>query len=271
MGIVPSGAASQEKGRMEVYDFGTFKFHVYYTNDALGDASYIVEGEGGVVTMEQPLFKDNVAEFDAYLARLGKEVVARITDYHVGGTGDNDVVMPAGMRHFTEGKVYGGMMQGFAQAFGDAMVQMPTGKVSEVAFGTTQVYAGITFDFHHGAATDFPAAMIVIGGKVCYTHWTPAMVHVNALQVSSPEAVDAEIHAAEQSLTTGAELFAGGHGGAVGRAEAESSLSYLRRLKSLLGECHDAQSLAVALRDAYPDLPGEDGLDALCMALRPTE
>ena len=269
--ITLSGAAAQKKGRMEVYDFDSFKLHVYYTNDALGDASYIVEGRDGLVTMEQPLFKDNVAEFDAYLARLGKEVVARVTDYHVGGTGHDEVVMPAGMKQFTDGDVYGGMMQGFAQAFGDAIVGLPDGNVTEVDFDSTQVYAGVTFDFHHGAATDFPAAMIVIGGKVCYTHWAPAKAHANALQLSSPGAVDAELLMAEQSLATSAELFTGGHGGAVGRAEAEAHLSYLKRLKSLLAECNDAQSLAAALREAYPGLHGEDGLGALCKALCPGE
>ena len=63
---------SQTKGRFEVHDLGHLKLHVYYTNDALGDASYIVEGKDALVTMEQPLFKDNVAEFDAYLSRLGR-------------------------------------------------------------------------------------------------------------------------------------------------------------------------------------------------------
>ena len=53
-----------------MHDLGHFKLHVYYTNDVLGDASYIVEGKDALVTMEQPLFKDNVAEFDAYLSRL---------------------------------------------------------------------------------------------------------------------------------------------------------------------------------------------------------
>ncbi len=78
-------ASAQDKGRFEVYDLGNFKLHVYYTNDALGDASYIIEGRKALVTMEQPLFKDNVAEFDAYLSKLGKKVGKRITDYHVGG------------------------------------------------------------------------------------------------------------------------------------------------------------------------------------------
>ncbi len=78
-------ASAQDKGRFEVYDLGDFKLHVYYTNDALGDASYLIEGGDALVTMEQPLFKDNVAEFDTYLSKLGKKVEKRITNYH-GGT-----------------------------------------------------------------------------------------------------------------------------------------------------------------------------------------
>ena len=65
-------AMAQEKGRFEVHDLGTFKLHVYYTNDAMGDASYIIEGKETLVTLEQPLFRENVAEFDAYLSKLYK-------------------------------------------------------------------------------------------------------------------------------------------------------------------------------------------------------
>ena len=57
-------AEAQTKGNFEVLDLGSFKLHVYNTNDALGDASYIIEGKTGLVTLEQPLFKDNVSEFD---------------------------------------------------------------------------------------------------------------------------------------------------------------------------------------------------------------
>ena len=38
-------AMAQSKGRFEVHDLGNYKLHVYYTNDTLGDASYIVEGK----------------------------------------------------------------------------------------------------------------------------------------------------------------------------------------------------------------------------------
>ena len=258
---------AQTKGRFEVYDIDNFKLHVYYTNDALGDASYIVEGKDALVTMEQPLFKDNVVEFDAYLSRLEKPVEKRITDYHVGGTGSHDVVMAEGMPEFTKGEIYGGMMQGFAQAFGDALTDMPTGKTAEVAFGTTQTWAGVAFEFHRGATTDFPGASILIGGKVYYTHWTPVKAHVSHLQVSSPAAIDAEIAEAENSLASGATLFVGGHGGAATRDAVEFKIAYLKKMKELLAENRTAQAFVDAMKDAYPGLPGEAGLEELGKAL----
>ncbi|MBO8432340.1 MAG: hypothetical protein IAB08_03475 [Bacteroidetes bacterium] len=260
-------AMAQTKGRFEVHDLGNCKLHVYYTNDALGDASYIIEGKDALVAMEQPLFKDNVAEFDTYLSNLKKPVEKRITDYHVGGTGNHDVVMAEGMPEFTKGEVYGGMMQGFAQAFGDALTDMPTGKASEVAFGTTQTWAGITFEFRPGASSDFPGASILIGGKAYYTHWTPAKAHASHLQISSPAAIDAEIAEAENSLASGAELFIGGHGGAARRDAVEFKIAYLKKMKELLAKNGTVQDFVDGMKKAYPGLPGEAGLADLGKAL----
>ena len=260
-------AMAQTKGHFEVKDLGNYKLHVYCTNDALGDASYIIEGKNAVVTMEQPLFKENVAEFDTYLSNLGKPVEKRITDYHVGGTGNHDVVMVEGMPEFTKGEIYGGMMKGFAQAFGDAITDLPTGEASEVAFGSTQTWAGVNFDFRHGASSDFPGASILIGGKVYYTHWAPAKTHASHLQISSRAAIDAEIAEAENSLASGAELFIGGHGGAATRDAVEFKIAYLQKMKELLAANQTAQAFVEALKEAYPGLPGEAGLEDLGKAL----
>ena len=267
LSIMALGASAQLKGRFETHDFNNFTLHVYYTNDALGDASYIVEGKDALVTMEQPLFKDNVAEFDAYLEKLDKPVEKRISDYHVGGTADHDVVMPEGMPAFTKGEIYGGMMQGFAQAFGDAMTAMPTGKASEVAFGKTTTWAGVDFSFSHGASTDFPAASILIGGKAYYTHWTPAKTHVSPLQVSSAAAVDAEIAESEKALKSGATVFIGGHGGAADTEAVKFKISYLQTVKKLLAENKTPEAFTAALKQAFPGLPGEDGVAELAKAL----
>ena len=260
-------AMAQTKGRFEVHDLGNCKLHVYYTNDALGDASYIIEGKDALVTMEQPLFKDNVAEFDTYLSNVKKPVEKRITDYHVGGTGSHDVVMAEGMPEFTKGEVYGGMMQGFAQAFGDALTAMPTGKASEVAFGTTQTWAGVTFEFRPGASSDFPGASILIGGKAYYTHWTPAKAHASHLQISSPAAIDAEIAETENSLASGSELFIGGHGGAARRDAVEFKIAYLKKMKELLAKNGTVQDFVDGMKKAYPGLPGEAELEDLGKAL----
>lgn len=260
-------AMAQTKGNFEVHDLGNFRLHVYYTNDALGDASYIIEGEDALVTMEQPLFKDNVAEFDSYLSGLGKPVEKRITDYHVGGTGNHDVVMVQGMPEFTGGEIYGGMMKGFAQTFGDALTDMPTGRTTEVAFGATQTWAGVTFEFRHGATSDFPGASILIGSKAYYTHWTPSKAHVSNLQISSRAAIDAEIAEARNSLASGAELFIGGHGGAATRDAVEFKISYLEKMKELLAENQTAEAFVDAMKKAWPGLPGEAGLEDLADAL----
>ncbi len=260
-------ASAQEKGRFEVHDLGNFKLHVYYTNDALGDASYIIEGRKALVTMEQPLFKDNVVEFDAYLSKLGKKVEKRITDYHVGGTGSHDVVMAEGMPECTKGEIYGGMMAGFAQMFGDALTDMPTGKATEVAFGSTQTWAGIPFEFRHGATSDFPGASILIGGKVYFTHWVPSKSHASHLQISSPAAIDAEIAEARKSLESGAELFIGGHGGAAKADAVQFKIDYLKKMKEVLGDSRTVQDFVDGMKKAYPELPGADGLGELAKAL----
>lgn len=262
-------ALSEEKaaGRVEVYDMGDFRLHVYYTQDVMNDASYIVEGTDSVVTMEQPLFKVNVSEFNSYLDKVGKPVAKRITDYHVGGTGNHEILMVKGMPEFVKGPVYGGMMKSFEQAFGDSMTELPTGKEDEVDFGTTQVYAGVPFEFLHGAVSDFPGASIIIGGKVYYTHWTPAKMHMSQLQLTSRAAVDAEIAEAERELNSGAILFIGGHGGATQKESVEFKIAYLKTIKSLLETAKTADDFVSGLTKAYPGLPGAEGLNDLAAAL----
>lgn len=248
------------KGNVEIADFGTFKLHVYNTNDVMGDASYIIEGKDALVTMEQPLFKDNVAEFDQYLNGLGKPVEKRIADYHLGGTGGSEIVMAEGMSQFTKQGVYAAMMQGFAKNFGDAIVGMPTGKAEEIGFGETKTYAGVAFTFNHGATTDFPAASINIGGKAYFTHWAPAKAHLNALQITSPAVIDAELAETNNALSSNCTVFIGGHGGMADRSAAEFKANYLKTMKKAYSDNKTADAFIAAMKKAYPNLSGENGL-----------
>lgn len=260
-------ATAQDKGYFEILDLGDFKLHIYNTNDALNDASYIIEGKNGLVTMEQPLFKENASEYDAYVAALDKPVKKIITDYHVGSTGGQDVVMVEGMPDFVKGDVYGGMMRNFSKIFGDAISPMPTGVVEEVKFGSTQEWDGIKFVFQKGTSTDFPAASIIIGSKAYYTHWTPVKAHISPLQVSSIAAVDAEIAEAGKALESGCEVFIGGHGGVAERDAVQFKIDYLKTVKKLLEESKTADAFVNSMKAVYPDLPGAANLDKLSEAL----
>ena len=144
---------------------------------------------------------------------------------------------------------------------------MPTGNATEVAFGTAQTWAGVTFEFRPGASSDFPGASILIGGKAYYTHWTPAKAHVSHLQISSPAAIDAEIAEAENSLASGAVLFIGGHGGAATHDAVEFKIAYLKKMKELLAANDTAEAFTDAMKQAWPGLPGEVGLEDLGKAL----
>ena len=175
--------------------------------------------------------------------------------------------MVQGMPEFTKGEIYGGMMKDFAQAFGDAMTDMPTGKATEVAFGTTQTWAGVTFEFRRGVTTDFPGASILIGGKAYYTHWTPAKAHVSHLQISSPMAIDAEIAEANKALNSGCELFIGGHGGAANVDAVKFKITYLETMKKILADSKTTDVFIDAMKKAYPNLQGESELKKLAESL----
>ena len=252
-------------GAFQSYDLDGFKLHVYNSNDVMGDASYIVEGDSGLIVMEYPLFKVNAKEFADYIAELGKPIMTDITDYHLGGSDKLPLTMPEGMPAFIEGPVYGGMMKSFADQFGDTMVELPTQKAAEVPFGQTQNWAGVDFDFQHGATSDFPAASIIIGKQVYYTHWTPTEAHISPLQIGNAAAVDAELAEAQKSLASGAKYFIGGHGGLAEKAQVEFKITYLKKVKELLAQNKDAATFAEALKAAYPELPGD--ADALAQAL----
>lgn len=258
---------AQAKGNFECYDFDGFRLHVYSTNDVMADASYIIEGDSGLVTMEYPLFKENAIEFGQYIDSLAKPVVQVITDYHEGSSGNLPQALAEGMPAFMKGNVYSGMMEGFKQAFGEAMVSLPTGKTEEIPFDSTQEWAGVLFKFLHGATSDFPAASILIGNKVYYTHWTPSIAHMSHLQLSSRDAVDAELAEAEKSLETGAELFIGGHGGAAKKDAVEFKISYLNTIKELLKENATPESFIKAMQAKYPNLNGSDNLGKLAKSL----
>lgn len=254
-------------GKFDVHDFGSYKLHIYLSGDQMGDASFIVEGIDSLVTMEQPLFNVNAESFDKYLSSLGKPVAHRISDFHLGNTGDNILLVPEGMTEVFKGPQYSGMMSHFAEQYGDAIVALPTGKTEEVKFGSTVTLAGVPFTFLRGASNDFPGADIVIGKDVVYMHFAPAQAHINTLYADTAEGIDARIAELEAALATEANLFVGSHGSPATVDDVKFLIEYLKKVKELRDSSLDADSFSSALIAAYPDLPGVENVANLAKSL----
>ena len=265
--IIAANVMINAQGKFETVALKNATLHVYYSHDVMGDASYIVEGKKSLVVLEAPLFKDALAEFDTYLAGLGKPVESAIIDYHLGGQESQAIVMPKGMHKFTNEGVYASMMSGFKQSFGDSMVELAEGDVREVPFGNTIKLVGIDFRFDRGPANDFPGSMILIDGTACLMHWAPAKAHMHTLQISSAEAVNQALEGLVEAERSGASIWLGCHGGVAHKDDIDFRISYLTKVRELLESHPDAATFAAELKSAYPALPGEEGVDALAQAL----
>lgn len=258
LGLVSLTATAQ--GQFDVLDFNGFKVHVYQSNDTMRDASIVVEGNNGLVTLEPPLFKNADTEFNAYIDKLGKPVVRTIFDYHIGGTKNVNVTFPEGMIDYMGDESYDTMMKGFQQQYGDQLVKYPELAGEEVAFGTTQQWAGVDIKFDRSIFGGMPGADILIGGKVFFSHSISGKAHASARSIRNAAAIDKQIEIAEKLANTGAEYFVSGHGGLLAESPANFMKAYYTTMKQKLQQSTNSEAFIAAMKQAYPDLQGEDGL-----------
>ncbi|MDH6357256.1 nuclear transport factor 2 family protein [Parabacteroides sp. PF5-9] len=266
--------AQTMKGSLEVFDMGTYKLHIYTSAEAMADVSAIIEGDKELVILEQPSFVKSIREFNEYTQKLNKPVSKIIANYHTGGLAEypaNKVVMMKGMPEFEQGEIYSGMLKNFANIFGEAMDLRPHKKTKTIEFNSKQQWAGVNFVFTAGAKSDFPAASIFIGDKAYYSHFAPAKVHFNSMQIPDRNAVDAVLTELKYAQSTQSELFFGSHGTPAKIDVVHFQIEYLEYVKMLLDKCDNADTFSQQLIAAYPQLTGATNVRALAKGLYPEE
>lgn len=261
----------QAQGKFEVKDMGKFKLHSFVTGDPLGDINYLIEGNDDIVVLEPVAFYDDIKVMNDYIAKLGKPVVKVIADYHIAGFTGHDAsqfVRVEGMPEFSEGEVYGGMMNHFGNVFKDKMDVSKYPKTEVVAKDAKEKWAGVEFQFAPGVASDFPAASIIIGKKVYYTHFTPAKAHPSPLQIHSREAVNAVLAELEKVKASGCEAIIGGHGMATTDQETVAfEIAYLKKINEIVSKETTKEGFMAEVQKAYPGLAGGDNLTGIANAL----
>ncbi len=256
------------------YNLNNSKLHVYQTMDAMGDVSFIIEGDKSLVILEQPLFWENIKEFNNYVKSLKKPIDKVVANYHSLGLADypsSKVMMPSTMIEFGKSPMAKGMIAKFEKGFGEAADFRPHKKAKGFELPSTQTWAGVEMQFTPGAKSDFPAASILIDGKAYYTHFAPARSHASALQVRSRESIDAILADLKAIKASGAEYVFGSHGAPATQKEVAFQIKYYNTMKRLLSQCKSADIFGQRLIVAYPAIPGAENIKAIAKALYPDE
>ncbi len=252
------------------YDFKNFKVHIYTSPEAMADVTLLIEGKDALVVLEPQSFYKSIKDFSAYAEKLGKPIEMTVANYHAGGLAECDlerVVMVEPMVEFMKSPAAVGMMNYFAEAFQGAMDTRSVEVKNTIPQEGTQEWAGVTFDFTKGAATDFPASSVNIGNKVFYTHFSPNKMHPSPMQITSAEAIDATMGELKKAKASGCEIFIGSHGAVASVEDVEFLISYLEKMKALKTANTDAASFAGALKAAYPNLAGAENIEEIATKL----
>jgi hypothetical protein len=142
------------------------------------------------------------------------------------------------------------------------------GKTDLVTKTAKENWAGVDFHFAPGVSSDFPAASIVIGKKVYYTHFTPAKAHPSPLQIHSPSAVDAVLAELEKVKSSGCTVIIGGHGMATTDiATVEFEIDYLKKIKNILSIETTKDGFVSSVKQSYPNLAGTENLTGIANSL----
>ena len=262
---IPKGKVKKlEIGTVTVYKFGKIKLHAYNTNDALSDEFYALESKDGVVLIESGAMKANVAEFNEYLKKLNKPLVAQLLSYHPNGysmfDGDAKIYATAGaLASWQEGGGVYALTQNFIQGFGADKVagDLPE-DASVVRVGQTITIAGMEFkilptpDVEGNYAIEIPAINSV------YRHMMGSNVH-NILP--SLDYITAEIADLENYQDKGYTLILTSHYPPEGQAAVAKKIDYLQTIRRLARTCKNKYEFITAVNNAFPDYQGANYLE----------
>lgn len=257
-------------GDVTVYDYGTIRLHAYRTNDVMQDECYLVEGADGLVILESTAFKNNIEEWNAYIASLGKPIVGKLLSYHPNGW-DTYAEAPvyateSALKSWAAGGSVKGLTDHFIQTFGDKVAASLPQQAEIVTAGDTLTLAGIEFKILGTPDADYSVEIPAI--HVVYRHMLGKDVH-NILP--SVDYIDREIAAMKDFQKQGYGLILTGHHAPEGQDAVTQKLAYLRKVKELVYESKDKEDFLKNVKAAFPKYEGENYLEMSAAALFPEQ
>lgn len=243
---------------IDIYNYGSIKLHVFFTNDPLADVAYIAESENALVGIELPAFTAGLEAWKAYVKSLGKPM----DDIFI-------VCHPAGASYIKGLKVYGtagaqksiksgstaSTTQGLFKAFGpDFHGGDDTAQINTVISGKITV-GGIDFEvISRGETYDLAIPSI----NAVYTHMLGKTTHSI---LTSAEHIDAFLQMLKEYQAAGYSMILTSHGGPEGQDAVAGKIAYLNKTKEILASSKNADDFKASMQATFPNYGGGNYLD----------
>lgn len=251
-------------GEMRVYDFGDIRLHAYKTNDPIDDESFLLETADAIIGIEAPPFYSNLAEYQQYIAALGKPMNALLLPFHPSGADVFDGAEIIGTAESqaaqAEGGAVKGLIDGFVEAFGEAFDGNIPEITSLVEPGSITV-AGMDFVITP-AADGFDIEIPAI--NAVFTHMMGSDVH-NILV--SAEQIDAMIAQMKGYQDKDYSLILTSHYEPETQDAVAAKIGYLETAKALAQSSAGGEAFMTAMREAFPEYSGVNYLEISAGAL----
>lgn len=241
------------KGEIDIYDFGRIGMHVYRTNDAMNDISFLFEKDGRAFVLEPPCFKVNLEEFERYIRSLGFKVEGLVTSYHNTGAG---FVKEAPRYTTRQAEDYGMRGRGkeavanFVNTFGDAF-DGSLNPATDYIDGDSDTIAGIRLDIERDGEC-FDIVLPEINAK--YIHMLGHDVHSI---VSDPAQARADISKLEKCVKGGYDLILTSHYPPEDLKDAKAKIAYLKKLLDIADKSDSPAAFSDEMEKKYPNYTGE--------------
>lgn len=260
-GVAGEGSGMERKalgnGEVWVYDRNAVRLHAWQTGDAMADACFVLETPTGLVGLESPPFRADVAIWKDYVAGLGKPLTDVLLDAHPAGGrwfGDARSHATAGAKAAIEHGATGALARTLGTTFGEAFdADIPA--IDAILRPGANTIGGIVFEIID-AGDGYDVAVPEAG--IYYTHMLGADSH--SLFADAGQ-MDEYLKRLEALAATGWPLVLSSHHAPETQADVAAKIAYVRRVRELARQSSGGEDFMARVEQEYPGLKGRNYLE----------
>ncbi len=251
-----------KKGKLYSYKKGDYELLLYSTNDPLNDQVVLFRNKRALISIEVPLFKENVRELNEYIRSLKLDNLYVLLSSHVSPKNYLSEAALYTSECALEALRHGGpktLFEGFLKTFGGEIDKELRDDYHLIGDEISLDGLEMKIVRHNG---DFNVEIPLF--KAVYTHMLGHDVHSIVMGL---EHADALINELEGFLSGGYELILTSHYQPETREDVETKIAYLKTLKSIATQEKTRDEFIKKVKERYPDYQGLNYLEMSASAL----